>query len=161
MIQRIQSLYLMLAVVAYALLFFFPIAEYNVLDATYYFTMFEITRGNSNSTLPFLIVVGLLALSCLITIFLFKKRPLQIKITAITLLVHIGLIAALFYSADNLIAGSLTKWVTEQGAANSAIVPTYKAGMYISLIPIVFIVLAHKAIRKDERMVSSSDRLRP
>ncbi|HOV11675.1 MAG TPA: DUF4293 domain-containing protein [Bacteroidales bacterium] len=161
MIQRIQSLYLLLAVAAYVMLFFFPIAEYNVADATYYFSMFEIPRGNSNSTLPFLIVVGLLAVSCLTTLFLFKKRLLQIKITAITLLVHIGLIAALFYSADNLIAGSLSKWAAEQGAVNSSIVPAYKAGMYISLIPIIFIVLAHKAIRKDEKMVNSSDRLRP
>lgn len=147
MLQRLQSLYLLVAIVPYVLLFFFPIAEYSTQDVVNTFSLMGITNGNSNSTVPLIIVVCLLALSCLVTIFLFKKRPLQIKITAITLLVHMGFIAAVFYSAD-FIANKLG---TEA---------TYKAGMYIALIPILFIVLAHRAIRKDEKMVNNTDRLR-
>lgn len=147
MLQRLQSLYLLVAIVPYVLLFFFPIAEYSTQDAVNTFSLMEITNGNSNSTMPLIIVVCLLALSCLVTIFLFKKRPLQIKITAITLLVHMGFIAAVFYSAD-FIANKL------------GTVATYQAGMYIALIPILFIVLAHRAIRKDEKMVNNTDRLR-
>jgi hypothetical protein len=147
MLQRLQSLYLLLAMVPYVLLFFFPIAEYTTPDAINTFSLMEITNGNSNSTVPLIIVVCLLAAACLVTIFLFKKRPLQIKITAITLLVHIGFIAAVFYSAD-FIANKL------------GTVANYKAGMYIALIPILFIVLAHRAIRKDEKMVNNTDRLR-
>ena len=160
MIQRLQSLYLLLAIAAYVLLFFFPIAEYSVLDNNYNFSMLEIPNGNSNSTLPLIIAVCLMAIACFVTIFLYKKRPVQIKITAITLLVHIGFIAALFYSAENIIADSLTKGIIALGADKVEIIPSYKVGMYISLIPVIFIVLAHRAIRKDEKMVSSSDRLR-
>jgi hypothetical protein len=147
MIQRLQSLYLLLAVAAYILLFFFPIAEFSVQDVVNYFSLLEISNGNSNSTFPLIIAVSLLALSCLVTMFLYKKRPLQIKITAITLLVHMGFVAAVFYSADSI-------------AKKLETVAIYKAGMYIALIPILFIVLAHRAIRKDEKMVDNSDRLR-
>lgn len=147
MIQRIQSLYLLLAVAAYIVMFFFPIAEFNVEDTISSFSLLGITNANTNSTYPLIIAVGLLALTCLVIIFLFKKRPLQIKITAITLLVHMGLVAAIFYSADSI-------------AKKLGTVAVYKASMYIALIPILFIVLAHRAIRRDEKMVNFTDRLR-
>ncbi|HOY30980.1 MAG TPA: DUF4293 domain-containing protein [Bacteroidales bacterium] len=147
MIQRIQSLYLLLAVVAYVLLFFFPIAEFVHQDTVSSFSLLEITNAKSNSTFPLMIVDGLLAITCLVTIFLFKKRLLQIRITAVTLLVHMGFIAAVFYSADFV-------------AKKLGTVAAYQTGMYIALIPLVLIVLAYRAIRKDEKMVNSSDRLR-
>lgn len=160
MIQRIQSLFLLLAVAAYVLLFFFLFAEYRTGDMVYTFSLLEITNGNSNSTIPLIIAVCLLALACVITIFLFKKRLIQIKITAITLLAHIGFIAALFYSAETVIANSIAKNITETLSTTAELIPAYKAGMYIALLPIVFLVLAHRAIRKDEKMVRASDRLR-
>lgn len=147
MVQRLQSLFLLLAIVAYGLLFFFPIAQFTTADASNSFSLLGITNYNSNSTLPLMIVDCLLALSCLVTIFLFKKRRLQIKITAIILLIQIGFVAALFYSADAV-------------AKKFDTLAQYQAGMYIALIPILFIVLAHRAIRKDEKMVSNTDRLR-
>ncbi len=136
-----------MAVAAYVTLFFFPIAEITTQDVSNSFSLLEITNYKSNSTLPLIIVACLLALSCFVTIFLYKKRPLQIKITAITLLVQIGFVAALFYAADSV-------------AKKLGTIAEYQAGMYIALIPILFIVLAHRAIRRDEKLVNSSDRLR-
>jgi peptidoglycan/LPS O-acetylase OafA/YrhL len=92
-------------------------------------------------------VVIILILAVIVTLFLFKKRMLQIRITAIILLAHIGFIAALFYVADTL---------AKKFAADAV----YEAGAYIALIPLVFLVLANRAIRKDEKMVRSTDRLR-
>ncbi|MDD4215531.1 MAG: DUF4293 domain-containing protein [Bacteroidales bacterium] len=160
MIQRIQSLFLLLAVAAYVLLFFFPFAEYRTDDMVYTFSLLGITGGNSNSTIPLMIAVCVLAITCFVTIFLYKKRLIQIKITAITLLAHIGFIAALFYSAETVIAHSISKTMTETLSATTEIIPEYKAGMYIALLPVVFLVLAHRFIRKDEKMVRAADRLR-
>ncbi|MEI6851568.1 MAG: DUF4293 domain-containing protein [Bacteroidota bacterium] len=149
MIQRIQSLYLLLVIIAYTLLFFFPIATYtamssdNLTEITTRFSLLGITNANSNSTIPLMVAVVLLAIAVLVTIFLYKKRLLQIKITAIVLLAHMGLVVALFYSGGKI-------------GAN----PAYDAGMYIALIPLVFLVLANRAIRRDEKMVRSTDRLR-
>jgi hypothetical protein len=36
----------------------------------------------------------------------------------------------------------------------------YQFGMYIPLISLIFLVLASRAIRKDEELIKSSDRLR-
>ncbi len=145
MIQRIQSLYLLLVIIAYSLLFFFPIAIYNneAGDIINTFSLLKITSVYSNATIPLIAAVIILILSVLVTIFLFKKRLLQIKITAIVLLAHMGFVVALFYSAGKIGYNAV-----------------YDAGMYIALIPLVFLVLANRAIRKDEKMVRSTDRLR-
>jgi hypothetical protein len=153
MIQRIQSVYLFLVFIVYILLFFFPIATYTTIATDSIeqtitdFSLMGITHTNSNSTVPLMAVVVILAVAVLVTIFLYKKRLLQIKITAILLLAHIGFIAALFYSAD-----SVAKKVGVQAV--------YDTGAYIALIPLVFLVLANRAIRRDEKMVRNTDRLR-
>lgn len=147
MIQRIQTLYLLLIVVCYILLFFLPLATYSTVEIENTFSLLEISSANKNSTLPLIIAVGILALGTFSTIFLYKKRVLQIKITAIILLAHIGLIAALFYVSDRLSKSFSTQAV-------------YESGTYVVLIPLVFLVLANRAIRKDERMIRSADRLR-
>ncbi|MEI6122591.1 MAG: DUF4293 domain-containing protein [Bacteroidota bacterium] len=147
MLQRIQSLYLLVVVIAYVLLFFFPVAQFSANGMVYSFSLLEITNGNSNSTIPLIIAVVLLIITVLLTIFLYKKRVLQIKITGILVLAHIGFILALFYAA-----GTVTKSVDA--------VATYDAAAYIALVPLIFLVLANRAIRKDEKLVRSNDRLR-
>jgi hypothetical protein len=147
MIQRIQSVYLLLVIIAYTLLFFFPIATYTTIDTVFSFSILEISGANSNSSFPLMGAVIVLGLAVLVTIFLYKKRLLQIKITAIILLAHIAFVAALFYVADVL---------SKKFGADAV----YESGAYIALIPLVFLVLANRAIRKDEKMVRSTDRLR-
>ncbi len=153
MIQRVQSLYLLLVVIAYSLLFFLPIATYStmatdsVTEIVSKFSIVQISNADTNSTIPLIAAVIVLLIAVLVTIFLYKKRILQIRITAILLLAHIGLVAALFYVADSL---------TKKFAADAV----YGTGAYIVLIPLVFLVLANRAIRKDEKMVRSTDRLR-
>lgn len=147
MIQRIQSLYLFLSIVAYILLFFFPFAKYASGEQVCSFSLLLISCAKPNSTLPLIIVVCLMAVACLAVIFLYKKRVIQIKMIAFILLFHIGFIAAaIFYYADKL-----SKDFGE---------PAYSTGAYLALIPLVFLVLANRAIRKDEKMVRASDRLR-
>ena len=107
----------------------------------------RITSANSNSTYPFIIAVVALCVAVLACIFMYKKRPLQIKVTAIILLVHIAFVAALFYAADTI-------------AKKLGAIAVYDTAAYIALMPLVFLVLAHRAIRKDEKMVRSTDRIR-
>jgi hypothetical protein len=153
MIQRIQSLFLLVVIISYSLLFFFPIATFttiatdSIAETVTRFSLLGITNANSNSTIPLIVAVVILAITVLTTIFLYKKRIMQIKITAIILLAHIGFIAALFYAADSV-------------AKKVGVGAVYDIGAYIALIPLVFLVLANRAIRKDEKMVRSTDRLR-
>jgi len=48
----------------------------------------------------------------------------------------------------------------EKRLGGGGIPSTYQFGMYIPLISLVFLVLASRAIRKDEALIKSSDRLR-
>ena len=147
MIQRIQSLYLLLCVIAYVLLFFFPVAHYNASDMVYNFSLLGISNANSNSTFPLIFAVAALGLTVLVTIFLFKKRMIQIRITQIVLLAHIALLVAFFYVSD-----SIGKRIGTDAV--------YDVAAYLALIPLAFLVLANRAIIKDEKLVRSTDRLR-
>ncbi len=155
MLQRVQSLYLLVVIVSYVLLFFFPFAEFTVNNTEYYFSLLKVSNGNSNSTIPLIAAVGLLCITVLVTIFLYKKRILQIRIIAIVLLAHIGFIVALFY-----VSGSIASMLTPHVANAVEVATKYDTGTYIVLIPLVFLVLANRAIRKDEKLVRSTDRIR-
>ncbi len=48
MLQRVQSLYLLVVIVSYVLLFFFPFAEFTVNNTEYYFSLLKVSNGNSN-----------------------------------------------------------------------------------------------------------------
>lgn len=158
MIQRIQSLYLFVVAVACTLLFFFPMIEYISPGGTY--KLFA-TGMRSYSDVPgilffwqtfpllFVVIVSL-ALS-IITIFLFRKRRLQFQLVNINVLINVLLIALVFLVYSKFFEHRLVGGGTQS---------SYQFGMYIPLISLVFLILASRAIRNDEALVKSSDRLR-
>jgi hypothetical protein len=66
------------------------------------------------------------------------------RLILILIFVTIGL---LFYTADAISSGLDQKVV-------------YKIGTYLPLLQVIFIFLAHQAIKKDDELVKSADRLR-
>lgn len=86
------------------------------------------------------------SLLTLITIFQFKKRQLQFVLGRLTILINFILVGILVYFAQNL-SGEMQ--VSEKGI-----------GLLIPIFTIVFVALANKAIKKDEELVKSVDRLR-
>ncbi len=156
MIQRIQSLYLLVVSVACVLLFFFPMIDYiDPMRGTY--KLFA-TGMKSYSDIPgilffwqtfpllFLTVASLVL--AIIAIFLYKNRTLQLQLVSINVLVNVLLIALVFLLYSRIFEHRL------------GILSIYQFGMYIPLISLIFLVLASRAIRKDEAIVKSSDRLR-
>jgi len=155
MIQRIQSLYLLLAMVAIGLLFYFPVANYFSDMDCYRFSITEFTSLNPNVSSPFSkfftfpLLINALALVILsgISIFYYKNRKLQINILNFNILFNIVLIVLLFFYTDKI---------------NKAIQisPEFAVGTFLPLISLLFFVLASRNIRKDEKLVKSADRLR-
>jgi len=100
MIQRIQTLYLSLAFIAMALLFAFPLAQFFSETGTYIFSITGLKNMipdgapafNSIVFLPLVIVSVGIALLALITIFQYKKRSFQIKLTSAGVFSAIALI---------------------------------------------------------------------
>lgn len=135
MIQRIQSIWLLLAAAA----------SFASLKLTFYSgyksnNLFEELKGSSNFLLMILsVAVGLLAL---ITIFLFKNRKLQIRLTLLGIVLQAAVLLLYFQQTKNYVQGNYTLT-----SAISFIIP-------------VFFILAWLGIRKDEKLIKSMDRLR-
>ncbi len=156
MIQRIQTLLLLLAVVSCITAVFLPMATYRTVDNTGILIVFM--SGYENATaaheiLPsmfFVLLINIfLAAIIFITIFLFRRRALQIRLNNISKLVNIALLVVFFITISQIEKSGVVVTPT-----------TYNIGAYLILAPFIFVVLANMAIRRDEKKVRAADRLR-
>jgi hypothetical protein len=137
MIQRIQTIYLALVfIMTGVLLFFLPLWTLNDGKA-YYFMQNQI----------YTIILGLSTMLTLVSIISFKKRQNQFVMGRLNIILNMILLVLFVYRSLN-VSGE-TPAVSEKGI-----------GMFLPVLAIVFLVLANKAIKKDEDLVKSVDRLR-
>jgi hypothetical protein len=137
MIQRIQTIYLLLAFVTTGILpFIFPLW---IIDRKEYFFMQDQI---------YVIVFGLSTTLSLLSIVSYKKRQNQFVIGRLNIILNLILLGLFVYRSLNL-SGETTTVVSEKGI-----------GMFLPILAIVLLVLANKAIKKDEDLVKSVDRLR-
>ena len=158
MIQRIQTLYLALAFIAMALLFAFPLAQFFSDHGVFIFSvrgLKNMVPGDPNAFnpmifLPLIIVAVGIGLLALFTISQFKNRSFQIKLTNIGVLSSVALIMGIFFLYIPMIEKKIN------------IIPDYSKafGIYLPLLALVFMVLANRAIKRDDKLVRSADRLR-
>ena len=142
MIQRIQSIYLLLVVIlSGGLIFVFPILE-GVDNKIFALDLFSDT-AMINKSLPILFLLS--AVLALYTIFSFKDRKRQFVLGRFIILINLILLGLLIYLSLNL---------PGEDASKKGI------GMFLPVLAILFSVLANKAIKKDEDLVKSVDRLR-
>ena len=136
MLQRIQTIYLLLAGLTNGgLMFAFRLWENSAGEPTF---VEDVTAV--------LIFTLLSAFISLITIFLFKNRKLQFVLGRLNILLNLILLGLFVYWSLS-VSGEMQ--ISEKGI-----------GMFVPVISIVFLVLANKAIKKDEDLVKSVDRLR-
>ena len=137
MIQRIQTIYLLLAfVVTGILLFFIPL--WTMSDSKeYYFMQSQV----------YTIILGLSTTLSLLSIVSYKKRQNQFVIGRLNIILNLILLGLFVYRSLNLSGETVT--VSEKGI-----------GMFLPVVAIALLVLANKAIKKDEDLVKSVDRLR-
>lgn len=146
MIQRIQSLFLLLAALGSFALYLFPFAATprDVL-ANQIFADSVYNLLDHPALIAFFSLAGVLAL---VAIFLFNNRRLQMRLTifaAVALV--IGIAFGLIYFINN--SGGLD----EVAIAD-------QAGVYLPPVSLIFTLLAYRYIGKDENLVRSMDRLR-
>lgn len=138
MIQRQQTLWLILATIAALLTFMFPFVIGKGLDKG--ITVDKSLTAGSDFLL--LIATAASMIVSAVTIFLYKDRKLQIKLCLVGLLISIAIIVLYIITMRQL---------TNTTLALSAILPF--------LIPIGYF-MALRNIRKDEKLVKSLDKLR-
>lgn len=154
MIQRIQTVYFLIAALLVGSLFFIPFAEivnakgeiYR-LDASGFYMEGSQSHELIIGGLPVVFLCIISALFILVTIFQFNKRPRQITFSKLNIFILLVLCGIIYYNVSrclNLITGS----------------HSLKIYLAFPLIAMVFIYLAIKAIRKDQELLKSIDRIR-
>ena len=144
MVQRIQSLYLFFSsIISLGLIFVFELWV-NV-DKIEFFAMdlFDETYLTYNVVPILFLLSGLMSL---MSLSLFKTRLKQFILNRFNILINLILLGVLIY---HLLTLSGEAEVSEKGI-----------GVLLPIIVIVLLVLANKAIKKDEDLVKSVDRLR-
>lgn len=153
MIQRIQSVWLLLAAIFSATM---------LMDwYTGYVYKADIPSGMAGSTVrtwtvtehfPSLIIVVVMILTSLIAVFMFKNRKRQRGIVLAGVLACIGFIGVNLGRINHL-----QETITPSPVSGSG---SYMPASVMPAVVIVFLVLAITGIRKDDKLVRSMDRLR-
>jgi peptidoglycan/LPS O-acetylase OafA/YrhL len=152
MIQRIQSVWLLLASITIFLLLAIPVAssvkggkEFWV-QATGLFQQENGVTTKVDTFTPLFICVIAVGLMCIAVIFSYTKRSLQKKL-CIALMAMVALLTFWTFNYVQKIPGELAN-------------VTYNAGIALPILAIVFCALAVRGITKDEQLLRSADRLR-
>ena len=136
MIQRLQSLWLFVAAALAALTFIFPFYSGNVIVDGKFLNL------TASSHIATLILTSALVPGCIIIIFLFKNRKLQLRFTILATVVSLLNIIVYFTQFKRYSNGNLSM-----------------AALIYILVP-VFLFFAARGIWKDEKLIRSLDRLR-
>lgn len=153
MIQRIQTVYLLLIVALTVATLFLPLALLQIGDQ---FFSFDATGLNTMVAQPelvyptwgLLVLTAAIALIALFTIFLFRKRVLQIRLCIFNALLMLG-----FYGLFAFFAWSIDGQMEITSMA-------MKIALSFPLISLILCYLAIRNIGADEALVRSLERLR-
>lgn len=154
MLQRIQTVFLLLVAIAMSLTFFLPFWTHSTEELSYALRSLYFESSEKGETMisyfPYTFIAVLAGLSILIAIFeitRFNNRLLQIKLGALNSLLIAGtLILAAYFATD---------FIKELN-----VVGKYGLGLFAPAAAMFFNLLANRYIRKDERLVRSVDRIR-
>lgn len=153
MIQRIQSLYLLISLICTGLFYFLPFGTVITTDNVVLpiiVTGVEYLKNGETliySLLPLLIMMSLINLVTLTSIFLYKRRMLQIRLNVFNIIVQLGSIGMMFYYLSS-------------AAKQIGVDYSTKILIVLPIVSAILTFLAIRAIAKDEALVRSISRLR-
>ena len=157
MIQRIQTVYLLLATVLMSLTLFLPLATIWQSNEEIIVKAFSVDIKSFSFDLPLPLYMGIIltasALLPLVTIFLYKRRLTQIRLCVseiVLLLGSMGFIALYCYRLCTLLSE----------VATGESIFTLGFASLMPVVAIILVVLAIRGIAKDEALVRSLDRIR-
>lgn len=157
MIQRIQTVYLMLVAVLMTLAAVLPVAEYFDVakNIVYQLDMRGFVQLNPDgtflsaiSTNPVTFIFGIILVVTIMTIFKYKNRKQQFRLCTVNfllILIYTIVLAVVIFVGKNKLVG------TEL---------TLKIPAVFSIVALILNYLAMRGIAKDENLVKSMDRLR-
>lgn len=156
MIQRIQSIYLLVAGIVTIVLLFIPIGTLTSELGFYTYTPFTVHVINTDLVVAktFFVAILLLLSSIIsfVTIFLYKKRKLQVRLINFNMLIVLATLLTMLYIYPKFV-------FTKIPDLNNTVLE-YNYVILIIALTAMGLYMAKKAIIKDEALVRSSERLR-
>ncbi len=155
MLQRIQSVYLLLASLVIFSLFLFPLVHNvyvsgvpSTIKVTGVFQDAGGAQAHTQSFIALIAATAIVAIIPLILIFLYKNRKQQITLCYGYIVVIIGYSFWISQTVKSFTEGA------------NLTTNNFGIGALLSSVSIVLMILAAKAIQRDEKLVKSADRLR-
>ncbi|MBL7968092.1 MAG: DUF4293 domain-containing protein [Prolixibacteraceae bacterium] len=147
MIQRIQTLYLLVSAILIAFLFALPFAEIAKDGAIYLFDFKGISLNGAvtENGIAISILIGLVLAIHGFAILSCKNRIRQMRVIVFTILLMLGLFGMFFFFTYYSFSGAQI---------------SFKISMVFPLVAIILDYLAIRAIGKDEALIRSIDRIR-
>ncbi len=149
MIQRLQSLFLLISAILLLILLWTPLAILQIDENTFYevYTKGYIFENEVQYSYSLWIFNAITVLMAIITIFLYKNRILQMRICIYNFILLLGLQGVVAYTiyatASNLKAEIFLQY--------AAILPILSAILHL---------IAFRYIKRDEELVKAADRIR-
>ncbi|MEJ7643291.1 MAG: DUF4293 domain-containing protein [Chryseolinea sp.] len=147
--QRIQTVFLVIVIIGVLVTLIFPIWTINSNGEQTVLTGFYLLKGNVYQYTPYAITAMLAIASAtlaLIQITKYKSRVTQMKMGALNSFFLVGVCGSAYWFSSQLIK--------LMGPGQ------YGLGMWLPAIAILANLLANRFIRKDEKLVRDSNRLR-
>lgn len=153
MIQRIQSLYILAAIVALGTLFFVDLGQLSGEEGLFnvmHYGVVDVTNGGEDVItylFPLASVLGVTSILALIDLFLFKNRMLQMRVATITAALSIAS-AIMMVLTNAVVASTLDmSW-------------SFHWTVVLPIAAALLMVLAYRKISDDEALIRSLNRLR-
>ncbi|NCA80335.1 MAG: DUF4293 family protein [Sphingobacteriia bacterium] len=154
MLQRIQTIYLLIVVILTSITFFLPILSFTSGAEAYQLDFAGLSQLQGDDfavidrTWALTIYMALIPLIALATICFYQRRIVQIRLSVFNIVLMIGFYGMIWLNGSMIESQIETKMSFEYTTA-------------FPLVSAIFTYLAIRAIGKDEALVHAADRLRP
>ena len=147
-IQRIQSVYLLIAIILMVVFAFFPALSFELADKTVLYGALESGRAGNMHINPLLItLITLISFLAIVDIFLFKNLQRQMTICFVDIIIGLAMLIAIGIQA--FVIGNREGWTV-----------SWQWYLIMPVLSIIFLMLAHKSMSNDKKKLRDADRLR-
>ncbi len=147
-IQRIQSVYLLIAVILMAVFAFFPALTFELGGREFVYGALAAGKVGVTHIDPLMLtLVLLICFLALIDIFLYKNLQRQMTVCFVDIIIGLAMLVAIGVEAF-IVSGK------------DGLTLTWQWYLILPILSIIFLMMAHKAMSRDKKMLRDSDRLR-
>ena len=147
-IQRIQSVYLLIAIILMAVCAFFPALTFELGGRDFVYGALEAGKVGVTHIDPLmLMLIILIVFLAIMDIFLFKNLQRQMTVCFVDIIIGLAMLVAICVQA--FVIGN-----------RDGVTVTWQWYLVLPILSIIFLMLAHKAMSNDKKKLRDADRLR-